>query len=293
MVVKNGLATRKHEKTMPELPEVETVARTIEPQIIGRRITGIEILDWERMVETPPIEDFRPLIVGRQIKAVSRRAKWLIITLDAGWSLAIHLRMSGTLFVAQSGETLDKHTHLVLGLDDGRRFCFRDIRKFGKVRLIDQSGLSQLDQHHGLEPLSESFTPEALAGLLVGRPTKIKALLLDQSRIAGLGNIYTDEALWRAHIHPTRAAGSLSSSEIVALHEAICHVLRLGIHYGGSTLRDFQNGFGERGQTQEHFTVYGRTNQPCERCGSPIERILVAQRSTHYCPECQPKTNQT
>ena len=291
--MKNGSVTRRHERIMPELPEVETVARTIAPQIVGRSFTRIEILDWERMVETPPIEDFRHLIVGRRVEAVGRRAKWLIITLDAGWSLAIHLRMSGTLFVAQSNETLDKHTHLVLGLDDGRRFCFRDIRKFGRVRLVDQTGLQQLDLQHGLEPLSESFTPQALAELLAGRSTKIKALLLDQSRIAGLGNIYTDEALWRSRINPTRAAGSLSKSEIEALHEAICYVLRLGIHYGGSTLRDFRNGFGERGQTQEHFTVYGRKNQPCERCGSLIERIIVAQRSTHFCPECQPKINQT
>lgn len=272
---------------MPELPEVETVARTLAPQIVGKRIVDIERLDWERMVETPPVADFRALLPGRAILDVGRRAKWVLITLDAGWTLAVHLRMSGNLIVVEADYEADHHTHLILALDSGQRILFRDIRKFGRVRLLDQHGLAQLSASHGHEPLTDDFTVATLRDLLAGRSTKIKPLLLDQARIAGMGNIYTDEALWRSGISPLRSAGSLSNDEIVRLYEAIRHVLALGLEYGGSTLRDYRNSFGERGQTQEHFNVYGRAGKPCPRCGTSIERIVVAQRGTHICPTCQ------
>jgi formamidopyrimidine-DNA glycosylase len=272
---------------MPELPEVETAARSLASQVLGRQIVAVERLDWERMVEAPDVSAFRALLPGRTILAVRRRAKWLLADLDAGWTLALHLRMSGSIIVQSSDEPADHHTHLVLQLDDGRRIFFRDVRKFGRVRLLDAEGLAQLDARYGGEPLEASFTPDTLRDLLRGRRTRIKPLLLDQSSIAGLGNIYTDEALWRARIHPLRSAASLTNAESDRLYEAIRSALALGLEHGGSTLRDYRNGYGEKGHTQEYFNVYDRKGQPCSRCGTLIERIVVAQRGTHICPTCQ------
>lgn len=273
---------------MPELPEVEIAATSLAAQVLGRQITSIDKLDWERMVETPDLPLFRAQLPGRQILAVGRRAKWLLLTLDAGWTLALHLRMSGNVFVSDPADEPDSYTHLALTLDDGRRICFHDQRKFGRARLLDATGLAALDAAHGPEPLDDAFTPATLAAILAGRPTRIKLLLLDQARIAGLGNIYVNEALWLAQINPLRPAGSLSAAEIERLHAAIRSVLRQAIANQGSTLRNYRNGYGQRGQNQEHFLVYDREEQPCPRCGTPIVRIVLGQRSTYFCPTCQP-----
>ena len=272
---------------MPELPEVETVARSLAPQVVGRSIVGVEKLDWERMVETPAVPDFYALIAGRQIRAVGRRAKWVLITLDAGWSLAIHLRMSGNLLVAGPEAAPDIYTHLVLALDDGRRIFFEDQRKFGRVRLLDAAGLAALDAAHGPEPLGEQFTVAELARILAGRRTKLKPLLLDQTLIAGVGNIYASEALWIARLHPLLPAAAVGAEAVAALHAAIRQTLEQAIANQGSSLRNYRNSYGESGSNQEHFFVYDRAGQPCERCGAAIERIVVAQRSTFYCPSCQ------
>lgn len=272
---------------MPELPEVETVARSLAPQVVGRQIVGVEKLDWERMVETPAAPEFCALVAGRQILAVGRRAKWVLITLDAGWSLAIHLRMSGNLLVAGPEAAPDIYTHLVLALDDGRRIFFEDQRKFGRVRLLDAAGLAALDAAHGPEPLGERFTVAELARILAGRRTKLKPLLLDQTLIAGVGNIYASEALWLARLHPLLPAAQVGAEGAAALHAAIRQTLEQGIANQGSSLRNYRNSYGESGSNQEHFFVYDRAGQPCERCGAPIERVVVAQRSTFYCPTCQ------
>jgi formamidopyrimidine-DNA glycosylase len=272
---------------MPELPEVETVARSLATQVLGRRIASIEKLDWERMVETPDLPDFRALIVGRTIVAVARRAKWLLISLDAGWTLAIHLRMSGNLIVRGPEAEPDAHTHLVLGLDDGRRIFFEDQRKFGRVRLLDNAGLALLDGTHGPEPLGDSFSADALGRILAGRRTRLKPLLLDQSLIAGIGNIYASEALWIARLHPLLPAGETPAEQVPALHAAIRQVLEEAIANQGSSLRNYRNSYGERGQNQDHFRVYDRAGAACERCGEPIERSVIAQRSTFFCPTCQ------
>ncbi len=272
---------------MPELPEVEIVARSLAAQVVGRQIVEIEKLDWERMVETPDLPDFCALLPGRTILAVGRRAKWLLVHLDAGWTLAIHLRMSGNLIVYGPAQPADRHTHLVLGLDDGRRIFFTDARKFGRVRLLDAGGMAHLDAAYGPEPLAATFTSPRLAEILAQRRTKLKPFLLDQSAIAGLGNIYANEALWIAQLHPLLPANQTPIDRIPALHAAIQQVLRTAIQNQGSSLRDYRNSYGEAGHNQEHFHVYDRADQPCERCRSPISRVMVAQRSTFYCPQCQ------
>lgn len=271
---------------MPELPEVEHVARSLSAQITGSTIARVSKLDWERMVETPDAGAFRSLIEGREVRSVGRRAKWIVATLDQGWSLALHLRMSGYITVQGAHDEPDQYTHLVLELADGRQVFFHDTRKFGRARLIDAEGLLALDSAHGLEPLSEQFTLEAFT-ILLRRKTKIKPLLLDQKVIAGIGNIYADEALWRAHIHPLRSSDSLNNEEIAALYDGIRAALQAGITNGGSTLRDYRNSYGESGTNQNHFNVYDQQGKPCQRCGATIEKTVVAQRGTHICPDCQ------
>jgi formamidopyrimidine-DNA glycosylase len=272
---------------MPELPEVEHAARGLGAQIIGRRILAVTHLDWERMVETPPVEQFRALLEGRVVLAAGRRAKWILLTLDGGWTLALHLRMSGTVSVHDSAAQPDTHTHLVLLLDDGRQVFFHDTRKFGRARLLDMAGLATLESAHGLEPLTDDFTPAALAERLRGRRTRLKPLLLDQKVIAGIGNIYADEALWHAQLHPLRLSDSLSDDEVARLHAGIRTALLQGLEHGGSTLRDYRNSYGDSGSNQEHFKVYNQQGKPCPRCWTTIEKIFVGQRGTHLCPACQ------
>lgn len=272
---------------MPELPEVQHAADSLGMQIAGARIACVERLDWPRMVETPAPDEFMALLAGRQVRGWGRRAKWILLDLDEGWTLALHLRMSGSLTVHPANAEPDRHTHLVLRLEDGRRIFFHDTRKFGRARLLDATGLAALDAAHGAEPLSETFTVEHLAELLQNRKRAIKPLLLDQSVIAGIGNIYADEALWHARIHPLRPAADLSASEVAALHDGIRAVLRQALANGGSTLRDYRNSYGARGTNQDHFNAYDREGQSCPRCGATIVKTVVAQRGTHYCPICQ------
>jgi formamidopyrimidine-DNA glycosylase len=269
---------------MPELPEVEHAARSLGAQIIGRTIVAVTRLDWQRMVEMPAVEQFLELLQGRQVLAAGRRAKWIVLTLDGGWALALHLRMSGSVTVHAPDAQPDVYTHLVLLLDDGRQVFFHDTRKFGRARLLDSVGLAALESAHGVEPLYDAFTPALLGELLLRRRARLKPLLLDQKVIAGIGNIYADEALWNAQLHPLRSSDSLDDDEIVRLHSGIRLALLQGLEHGGSTLRDYRNGYGEPGSNQEHFNVYDRQGQPCPRCGTPIEKIVVGQRGTHLCP---------
>lgn len=256
-------------------------------QITGARIVCVERLDWPRMVETPAPDEFIALLAGRQVRGWGRRAKWILLALDNGWTLALHLRMSGSLTVHPADAEPDKHTHLALRLEDGRQMFFRDPRKFGRARLLDAAGLAALNAAHGVEPLSDAFTVEYLAELLYNRKRAIKPLLLDQSVIAGIGNIYADEALWRARIHPLRAAADLNADEVAALHDGIRAALRQALANGGSTLRDYRDSYGARGTNQDHFNAYDREGQACPRCGATIVKTVVAQRGTHYCPACQ------
>ncbi|NTU79891.1 MAG: bifunctional DNA-formamidopyrimidine glycosylase/DNA-(apurinic or apyrimidinic site) lyase [Chloroflexales bacterium] len=272
---------------MPELPEVETAARSLEPQVAGRTIVAVERLDWERMLETHTAAAFRAQIAARRILRARRRAKWVLLDLDDGWTLAIHLRMSGNLTVHGPADLARPHVHLILALDDGRRIFFDDERKFGRVRLLDSAGMAALDAAHGPEPLDDAFSAAGLARILAGRRTKIKPLLLDQRLIAGMGNIYASEALWLARIHPLLPAAAIDAAGAADLHAAIREVLAQAIAHEGSSLRNYRNSYGQRGQNQEHFLVYDRAGAPCRRCATTLERIVVAQRSTFFCPECQ------
>ncbi|HEX6541423.1 MAG TPA: DNA-formamidopyrimidine glycosylase [Ktedonobacterales bacterium] len=271
---------------MPELPEVEYVARQLREALVGARFARVEVL-WPRSVSRISPEDLAARLMGRRVLAVGRRAKYLVITLDNGESLVIHRRMSGNLRLARADEDAP-YTRVVLTLSNGRRLLFTDPRKFGRITVVAPRELPELFDRLGPEPLDAEFTPDVLAERLARRTRSIKALLLDQSVVAGLGNIYADEALFRAGIHPLRPAATLTSEEITALHAGIQGALRMGIEHGGTTFGRHRGLYDEPGSNLEHVQVYQRTGQPCPHCGTPIARIRVAQRSAHFCPRCQP-----
>lgn len=270
---------------MPELPEVETVARGLRDPLVGHTISGVTVR-WPRTIAAPSPDKFSEQIVNRQVVSVRRRGKYVVIELDRGF-LLIHLKMSGQLRVASAGEPLDRHTHTIFDLEDGRQLRFRDVRKFGRVHLVDDPG--QVTGNLGPEPLADEFTLAAFRRLLARRSGRLKSLLLNQQFLAGLGNIYADEALFAARLHPLRKANSLSPDEQERLYQAIREVLSRAIAGRGTTLDDqgYTDADGQTGSYQEQITVYGRAGQPCKRCGAPIARIVLGARSTHFCPRCQ------
>jgi formamidopyrimidine-DNA glycosylase len=271
---------------MPELPEVEYIARQLREELVGRRITGVEV-SWARSLGGADPADIAAEVVGRTITGIGRRAKYLLIYLDDGAVLTVHRRMSGNLVLAPPAEP-DQWVRVAFDLDDGRRLLFTDPRKFGRLAVVPRDALDAYFAAVGPEPLEPQFTPEALAKRLAGTKRPIKAALLDQSVVAGLGNIYADEALYRAGIHPLRPAASLTSEESARLRDAIRAVLETAIAYGGTTIGRHRDVYDEAGTNVEHLLVYRRTGEPCMQCGTPIERIVVGQRGTHFCPTCQP-----
>lgn len=286
---------------MPELPEVETVRRNLATVLPGRRVEAVEVRSPHCLAEPDP-ELFRRSLTGRTIRGVGRRGKYLLLDLDGGFVLAVHLRMTGRLVYevpgtgpAAAGETApDPHTHAVLRLSGGGRLSFRDVRKFGRLYLTPSLSSLLPAGKLGPEPLEEGFTPEALASRLKGRQARVKAMLLDQRVVAGVGNIYADEALFLAGIHPERRAGSLRKAEVERLHAAVRQVLEEGIRHRGTTFSDYRDGFGEPGGYGERLAVYGREGAPCRRCGGPVSRIRSGGRSSYFCPACQrpPRTPQ-
>jgi len=273
---------------VPELPEVETVRRRIAPLVEGTTIASAEIVDprLTRPVSPSLVAD---ALVGERIAAVERRGKYLLWRLESGRTLVVHLRMTGSLLHFPAGDLpADAHRRATLALDTGAAVGYRDVRRFGTWELLDDGHLRPyLASRLGPEPLAPSFTSARLARIVAGRRAPIKAVLLDQRRIAGIGNIYADEALWRARIHPRRPAGELDAPEIAHLHRAVRAALRRGVELNGSTLRDYVTPDGEGGGMQHEFHVYGRLGDPCDRCGRPIERIVVGGRGTWLCPRCQ------
>lgn len=272
---------------MPELPEVETIRRGLAPAVTGRRIEAVRFTPkGERLLRGVPVDLFRSLLVGQRISAVCRRGKHLILPLDGGRFFIAHLRMTGRFEVEDADDADGDFFRAALLLDDGRELRWRDARRFGTWDVVED--LTALEAKLGPEPLEPAFTPAVLAAALGERRAPVKAVLLDQRRVAGLGNIYVDEALHLAGIHPARPAGSLTEAETVALHTALRGVLEGGIENFGTTFRNFVNAYGREGRNRERLQVYARRGQPCYRCGTPIERTVVIGRGTHWCPRCQP-----
>jgi len=275
---------------VPELPEVETVRRRLEPALVGRRLEHVEVLDSRLTRPHDPLEVAAEL-TGERVGAVDRRGKYLVVRFESGRALLIHLRMTGSLRHVAAGSALDAdpHTRAVVHLDDGSEVAYRDVRRFGTWLLTEPDELEPyLDARLGGEPLAPAFTTKRLADALAGRRAPVKAVILDQRRLAGVGNIYADEALWRARVHPLRPAGELGEEELRALHRGIRAALKAGIERQGATLRDYRTPDGGSGRMQHEFKVYGREGEPCERCGHPIEKIRAGGRGTWFCPNCQP-----
>jgi formamidopyrimidine-DNA glycosylase len=284
---------------MPELPEVETYVRELTPDLRGRTVTGV-VIRWPRIIAAPGPDEFTRDIVGQRFASFGRRGKYMRFGLvrsshgageeESGDTLIVHLRMTGKLQIRAGGAEPGKHTHLILDLDDGRQLHYTDPRKFGRIWLVPDP--EPVFYKLGPEPLGDEFTPAAFAARLHGRRASIKALLLNQRIVAGVGNIYADESLFLAGVHPARPGGELTSEEISRLHAAIRAILTQAIDargssLGGSSLQNYQRPGGESGGYQDRHQVFQRTGQPCPVCGTPIERIVLAQRSTHFCPACQ------
>ncbi len=287
---------------MPELPEVETIRRQLEPELLGRRIVAAAIHDerWTRPEPTAPVVLG---LTGRVIEDVGRRGKYLLLGLDDGSTLTMHLRMTGNLLLADErepegqrfgGERLYEaspaltHLRAEMELDDGRRLLFTDPRRFGHAALLGPEELGPyLDSRLGVEPLSPDLTPEHIGRVAQGRTAPLKSFLLDQKGIAGIGNIYADEALHRAELHPLSPAGSMRPEHWEALREGIVEALEAGLANGGASIDDYRDARGEQGSMQDEFLVHTREGQECPRCGGPISRIVVGGRSTYFCAACQ------
>jgi formamidopyrimidine-DNA glycosylase len=273
---------------VPELPEVETVRARLAPVLEGRRFVRVEITDPRLTRPYDPADVAREL-EGERALRVERRGKYLIVRFESGRALLIHLRMTGSLRSAPAG-TLpdDPHRRAVVRLDDESDVAYRDVRRFGTWLLLEPPEVDDyIAARVGPEPLEQSFRSRDLAASLKTRRAPIKAAILDQRTVAGVGNIYADEALWRAKIHPLREARGLEPDEVKALYRGIRAALQQGVRRQGSTLRDFVLPDGAYGSMQHEFKVYGRAGEPCDRCGTPIEKIRVAGRGTWYCPNCQ------
>lgn len=303
---------------MPELPEVEYTARQLRASVVGATIREAQVF-WERTVSHPAVPDFLAEIAGRRIEGVRRRGKFLLLDLSGNLFLSIHRRMTGNFLLLSAGWEIDtqlresdraawntkgpifrmpqdaglsyshelKYCRVSFVFEDGRCLLFTDPRKFGKIGLWPQECEQDALRGLGPEPLEAEFSLPGFAEKLAGRRTVIKQVLLDQMVVAGVGNIYADEALFFAHIHPLRRADSLSPVEIQLLHEGIISVLTLGIEHGGTSFNDYRDLWGEAGENFNHVRVYHQEGKPCSRCGTLIERKTIAQRSAHFCPGCQ------
>jgi formamidopyrimidine-DNA glycosylase len=273
---------------MPELPEVETVRTQLEPVLTGRRFERVEIHD-PRLVRPYEPAEVAAELEGERVAAVERRGKYLVVRFDSDRVLLIHLRMTGSLRHSGDGLEEDPHRRAVVRLDDGSDVAYRDVRRFGTWLVLEPGELAPyLSKRVGDEPLDELFTAARLGERLAKRRAPIKAALLDQRTLAGMGNIYVDEALWRARINPLRPAESIDRKELQRLHKAIRAALEVGIARQGSTLRDYALPDGGSGSMQREFKVYGRGGEPCDRCGTPIAKTRLGGRGTWFCPTCQP-----
>jgi formamidopyrimidine-DNA glycosylase len=287
---------------MPELPEVETIRRQLEPALTGQRIVAAEVLD-ERWTRPEAPREVERAIAGRTIEAVERRGKYLLLRLEGDRTLAMHLRMTGNLLLGDGdgddprrlgGERLYegspelRYLRAQLRLDGGGRLLFTDPRRFGHAVVLRDHELDEyFGARLGIEPLSDSLTAEELCRLAAGRRTPLKSFLLNQLGVAGIGNIYADEALHRAELHPLSPAGSMKPEDCERLRVGIVGALEAGLRSGGASIDDYRDARGEQGSMQEEFLVHTREGKPCPRCGEAIKRIVVGGRSTYFCPSCQ------
>ena len=268
---------------VPELPEVETIRAQLAPRLEGQRLAAVEVLD-QRLTRPLDPREVAAELQGERVTAVERRGKYLVLHLEGGGALLVHLRMTGSF-----GFEPVTHERAVVELEDGTRLVYRDVRRFGTWLVVTADELEPyLDAKNGPEPLGPRFTSRWLATQLARRKAPLKAVLLDQRVVAGLGNIYADEALWRARLNPLRPASSVTEDEARRLRRAIRAALRTGIARQGSTLRDYATPDGAPGRMQREFRVYGREGEPCPRCHQPIAKTRIGGRGTWYCPRCQP-----
>lgn len=264
---------------MPELPEVETVVRGLRGPLVDRTFTSVTVL-WPKAIKTPILE-LKQRLPGQRIEAITRRGKYLRFNLSAGDTLFLHLKMSGDLLVEPANEPLHHHVRTIFDLDNDHQLRFKDTRKFGRVYLVDDPDI--VIGELGPEPLADDFTSEDFKALFCKRKGRLKPLLLNQAFIAGIGNIYADESCFLAGLNPRRQVDTLSADELEKLYHAIRQALTKGIMFKGATLDEVYRG----GEFQKHFQVYGRANEACFRCGSPIQRVVLGGRSTHFCEQCQ------
>ncbi len=271
---------------MPELPEVETIKNELIPHIVGSKLTGVTLF-WDGIVRQPSVTDFRSRLIGQKITGLARNGKYLIVNLTGDDFLIIHLKMSGSLLIGHDSSEPPKYTRAIIHLDKGTDIFFRDPRKFGAMWLVGDK--DTIVGKLGPEPLETDFTPQVLAQRLKKRTAPIKALLFDQSFVAGIGNMYADEALFAARIHPLRPGGSLSQDEIERLHSAIKQVLWSAIGNKGASIVDYYRPGGDMGTAHFEFKVAHSRGKTCPNCGTSIQRIPVRNRGTYFCPKCQPE----
>jgi formamidopyrimidine-DNA glycosylase len=271
---------------MPELPEVETIVSELRPLLVGRSVAGLHAL-WAGTLGGVDPNDFAARLADQKITGLGRRGKYILIYLDGGDVLVIHLRMTGRLFLSPADAEPDRYTRVVIDLAGGEELRFADLRKFGRMVLAPADDLVSALPRLGPEPLGDAYPPEEMARTMGSRRSPVKSVLLNQQLLAGMGNIYADEALFLARIHPLRRADTLSEEEWRRLHAGVQATLANGIKNRGTSFRDYRDGRNQKGSNQETLAVYRRTGQPCPECGTPIERVVVGGRSSHFCPKCQ------
>jgi formamidopyrimidine-DNA glycosylase len=270
------------------MPEVETTAAELRERLVGRVIERVEVT-WDRSIGYPAAAEFVARMRGRAVRGVSRRAKYIVVELDGDERLVVHMRMTGQLLLEAATEPPQRFARVIFFLDDGRELRFADQRKFGRLYLVtaDEFAAGEPFPPLGPEPLDDTFTPQVFEQLVAARKGVVKPLLLDQSFVAGLGNIYADEALYHAGLHPQRAVGSLSPEEVARLYEAIRLVLARAVAGRGTSFSTYRTTWGLEGLNQHNLGVFRRTDEPCYTCGTPIRRITLGGRGTHFCPHCQ------
>ena len=279
-----AVSPHSHIRLMPELPEVQTILDALAPMILKQKIVGVTPV-WPPVIDRPESVLFIAWMQGRRVAEVGRRGKYMLFRLDDDRWLILHLRMTGKMRVVDASEPLRPHDRLIFHLSDGRDWRFEDQRKFGRAYLVEDP--AEIIGKLGPEPLSDDFDAGYLSRVLARRTAPIKSLILDQRIVAGIGNIYADESLFRARLHPLRPGGSLTSGEIERLVTAIKAVLTQALTEMGATLRDYRRPDGSVGSFQNSLQVFRRTGEPCPSCGAPIQRIIVGGRSTHFCPREQ------